>query len=111
MTSWMAVLRLLGTLAVVASAARAFVAFAAWRKAFVNRLIGADPNPHELPVTSRAEEDHRRKSSCRQPETEATKIDRLRMCLRAAGDPMQPLWRTTCQLSSTAILPELGTSK
>jgi hypothetical protein len=47
-TSWMAVFRLLGTLALVASAARAFVAFAAWRKSFVNRLIGADQNPHEL---------------------------------------------------------------
>jgi hypothetical protein len=48
-TSWsMAVLRLLGTLAVIASAARGFVAFAAWRRSFVNRLIGADPNPQEL---------------------------------------------------------------
>ena len=46
MTSWsMALLKLLGTLAVIASAARGFVAFAAWRKAFVNRLIGADPQP------------------------------------------------------------------
>ena len=49
MTSWsMAVLKLIGTLAVIASAARGFVAFAAWRKSFVNRLIGADPHPQEL---------------------------------------------------------------
>ena len=48
-TSWsMAVLKLIGTLAVIASAARGFVAFAAWRKSFVNRLIGADPHPQEL---------------------------------------------------------------
>ena len=48
-TSWsMALLRLLGTLAVIASAARGFIAFATWRKAFVNRLIGGDPNPQEL---------------------------------------------------------------
>jgi hypothetical protein len=47
-TSWsMAVLRLLGTLAVIASAARGFVAFAAWRKSFVNRLIGGDLYPQE----------------------------------------------------------------
>ena len=49
MTSWsMAVLKLIGTLAVIASAARGFVAFAAWTKSFVNRLIGADPHPQEL---------------------------------------------------------------
>lgn len=49
MTGWsMALLKMLGTLTVLASAARGFVAFAAWRKAFVNRLIGADPNPQEL---------------------------------------------------------------
>ena len=49
MTSWsMALLKLLGTLAVIASAARGFIAFATWRKAFVNRLIGGDQNPQEL---------------------------------------------------------------
>ena len=44
----MAVLRLLATIAVIASAARGFVTFAAWRQSFVNRLIGAEPSPQEL---------------------------------------------------------------
>jgi hypothetical protein len=44
----MVVLRLLGTVMVVVSAATGFVAFAAWRQAFVNRLIGAEPGAREL---------------------------------------------------------------
>jgi hypothetical protein len=48
-TSWsIAVLRLLGTVAVVASAARGFVAFVAWRESFRNRLIGAEPYSPEV---------------------------------------------------------------
>jgi hypothetical protein len=43
-TSWsIDVLRLLGTVAVVACAARGFVAFASWRRSFRNRFIGAEP--------------------------------------------------------------------
>jgi hypothetical protein len=39
--SWsIAVLKLLGTLTVMASAARGFVAFANWRESFRNRLLG-----------------------------------------------------------------------
>ena len=49
MTNWsIAVLKLLGTLTVIASAARGFVAFAAWRESFRNRLIGAERNPEEV---------------------------------------------------------------
>jgi hypothetical protein len=33
---------------VVASAAKGFVAFAAWRQSFVKRLIGAEPGAQEL---------------------------------------------------------------
>jgi hypothetical protein len=51
-TGWyessIAILRMLGALAVVASAARGFVAFAAWRKSFRDRLIGTEPQPQEV---------------------------------------------------------------
>jgi hypothetical protein len=40
----MGVVRVLGMVAVVASAARGFVAFAEWRRALVHRLIGAEPH-------------------------------------------------------------------
>jgi hypothetical protein len=71
-TSWMAVFRLLGTLALVASAARAFVAFAAWRKSFVNRLIGADQNPTRAELT--------RSSFCANFTKGAASKDRNRIC-------------------------------
>jgi hypothetical protein len=38
----------IATLAVIASAARGFVEFAAWRKSFRNRLIGGEPYPYEV---------------------------------------------------------------
>ena len=44
----MDVLRLLGTLMVVTSVARGFVAFAAWRQSLVNRLVGAEPGAQEV---------------------------------------------------------------
>jgi len=45
MISWsITVLRLLGTLTVIASAARGFIAFAAWRETFRTRLLGGEPN-------------------------------------------------------------------
>ena len=48
MTNWsIAVLKLLWTLTVLASAARGIVAFVAWRESFRNRLLGAEPNPQE----------------------------------------------------------------
>ena len=36
-------LKVIGMFAVVASAARGFVAFGAWRTSFRNRLIGVEP--------------------------------------------------------------------
>ena len=47
MTNWIAVLKPLWTLIVIASAARGFVAFVTWRESFRNRLLGAEPNPQE----------------------------------------------------------------
>jgi hypothetical protein len=51
-TGWygssIAMLRMLGTLVVVASAARGFVAFAARRQSFRDRLTGIEPQPQEV---------------------------------------------------------------
>jgi hypothetical protein len=40
-------MKVLGTFAAVAAAARGFVAFGAWRTSWRNRLIGAEPHPQE----------------------------------------------------------------
>lgn len=45
---WMAVVKPLATIALAASAARGFVAFAAWRKSFRDRLIGGEPYSDEV---------------------------------------------------------------
>jgi hypothetical protein len=45
---WIAVLKPLLTIALAASAARGLVAFAAWRKSFRDRLIGAEPYSGEV---------------------------------------------------------------
>lgn len=45
---FLAILKPLGLLALAATVARGFVAFTAWRKAFRDRLIGAEPHEHEV---------------------------------------------------------------
>ena len=48
MINWsVAVLKLLGALTVIASAARGFVAFATWRESFRSRLLGSAPKTQE----------------------------------------------------------------
>ena len=42
---WTDVIRVLATIAVVASAGRAIVAFATWRRSLVDRLLGAEHTP------------------------------------------------------------------
>jgi hypothetical protein len=41
-------MKALGVLALAGTVARGFVAFAAWRRAFRDRLIGAEPHEHEV---------------------------------------------------------------
>jgi hypothetical protein len=44
----LAILKPLGLLALAGTLARGFVAFAAWRKAFRDRLVGAEQHEHEV---------------------------------------------------------------